>query len=71
LNVRDVLPFSINLDQRIERSEDAPEPGAELSEAELETVAGGITDIRAILGRQENFFTPRLMTKRKTADPDK
>jgi predicted ribosomally synthesized peptide with nif11-like leader len=45
--------------------------GAELSEAELEAVAGGITDIRAILGRQENFFTPNLMSKRKTADPDK
>ncbi len=45
--------------------------GAELSEAELETVAGGITNLRTLLGRQAGFFTPSLTTKRQTSDPDK
>ncbi len=45
--------------------------GAELSEVELESVAGGIVDIRAIMGSRKSYFSPILMSKRKTADPDK
>ena len=44
---------------------------AELSDAELETVAGGISYLRTLLGRRENLFGISLLSKRKTADPDR
>lgn len=47
----------------------AGKANAELSEAELETVSGGISYLRTLLGRRANIFTPSLMTKRKKADP--
>lgn len=42
----------------------------ELSGAELETVTGGVTDIRSSLGRIKKTLNPGLMTNRKT-EPDK
>lgn len=41
----------------------------ELSEAELETVTGGMTDVRTSLGRIKKTMSPGLMTKRAT-EPD-
>lgn len=38
---------------------------AELSESELETVAGGISYLRTILGRRDNPFGTNLMNARK------
>ena len=49
----------------------AGKANSELSEAELETVAGGITYLRTLLGRQSIPFNIGLTTKRQTSDPDK
>jgi predicted ribosomally synthesized peptide with nif11-like leader len=43
----------------------------ELSEVELENVAGGISYLRTLLGRRDNPIGSFLADKRKTADPDK
>ena len=42
---------------------------AELSDADLETVTGGISYLRTLLGRRANIFSPSLMTKREQSDP--
>jgi predicted ribosomally synthesized peptide with nif11-like leader len=44
--------------------------GVELSEAELEVVAGGVLDVRGTLGRMAKIISPSLMTKREKEEPD-